>query len=85
VSTLDGGKSDRPKSKPKVQKNFPPPKTEYTSQALFFKHLVALEVKRFHYARRNKKGLCCEVNIPKSNWNEDYFSFNRNLMMYVPE
>jgi hypothetical protein len=65
VSTLDGGKSDRPKSKPKVQKNFPPPKTEYTSQALFFKHLVALEVKRFHYARRNKKGLCCEVKLPK--------------------
>ena len=62
VSTLDGVQtSKRPKSNPKVNKNFPPPKPEYTSQALFFKHLVALEVKRFHYARRNKKGLFCEV------------------------
>ena len=41
VSTLDGGKSERSKSKPKVQKNFPPPQPEYTSQALFFKHLVS--------------------------------------------
>ena len=49
---------------PKVTKNFPPPEPEYTSGSLFLKHLFALEVKRFHYARRNKKGFFCEILLP---------------------
>jgi len=43
--------------KPKVTKNFPPPEPEYTSGTLFMKHLFALQIKRFHHSRRNKKGI----------------------------
>ena len=49
---------------PKVTKNFPAPEPEYTSGSLFLKHLFALEVKRFHYAKRNKKGFFCEILLP---------------------
>ncbi len=56
VDTID------PDQKPKVSKNFPPPIPEYSSQSLFIKHLFALEVKRFHHSKRNKKGMFCEVS-----------------------
>lgn len=32
--------------------------------SLFFIHLWALIVKRLHYFRRDKKGLCCELILP---------------------
>ena len=48
---------------PKVARNFPPPEPEYTSSSLFLKHLMALEIKRFHHAKRNKKGMFCEVSF----------------------
>ena len=49
-------------SKAKVNKNFPPPEPEYTSGTLFMKHIFALQIKRFHHSKRNKKGMFCEVN-----------------------
>ena len=57
VATTDNDKEAR------VKKNFPPPEPEYTAGTLFMKHLFALEVKRFHHAKRNKKGFFCEVQI----------------------
>ena len=29
--------------------------------SMAFKHIVALEIKKFHHAKRNKKGWLCEV------------------------
>ena len=50
-------------TKPKVTRNSPPPIPEYTSGTLFAKHIFALQVKRFHHSKRNKKGVFCEVSI----------------------
>ena len=30
-------------------------------RALTIKHIVALQIKRFHHSKRNKKGFICEV------------------------
>ena len=61
---------------PKVARNFPPPEPEYTSSSLFLKHLMALEIKRFHHAKRNKKGMFCEVSSRKcQNLYSNYFCF----------
>ena len=49
-------------TKPKVSRNSPPPIPEYTSGTLFAKHIFALQVKRFHHSKRNKKGVFCEVS-----------------------
>ncbi len=32
-----------------------------SSCSLFWRHVKALEIKRFHHSKRNKKGILCEV------------------------
>ena len=31
---------------------------------LLLKHVAALEIKRFHHSKRNKKGILCEIIMP---------------------
>ena len=31
---------------------------------LILKHVAALEIKRFHHSKRNKKGILCEIIMP---------------------
>ena len=61
LSDMEVDTFETTEQKPKVSKNFPPPVPEYSSQSLFLKHMFALEVKRFHHSKRNKKGMFCEV------------------------
>lgn len=41
----------------------------HAQHGLFWRHIAALSIKRFHHSRRNKKGILCEVaishNLPK--------------------
>ena len=36
----------------------------YPSSRLILKHIAALEIKRFHHSKRNRKGLLCEIVMP---------------------
>eukprot|EP00094_Tigriopus_californicus_P002639 TCALIF_02551-PA protein Name:"Similar to Abca7 ATP-binding cassette sub-family A member 7 (Rattus norvegicus)" AED:0.06 eAED:0.06 QI:3223/1/1/1/0.88/0.92/28/283/1389 len=49
--------------KPKMQNPVKPPENEGPT-SLFWKHIKALEIKRFHHSKRNKKGMLCEVILP---------------------
>ncbi|XP_023327394.1 ATP-binding cassette sub-family A member 2 [Eurytemora carolleeae] len=35
-----------------------------TGKPLVLKHIMALEIKRFHHSKRNKKGFMCEILLP---------------------
>ena len=40
-----------------------------SSNQLFWRHIKALEIKRLHHSKRNKKGMLCEVwNILENYW-----------------
>ena len=43
-----------------ISKQSPP----YPSSRLILKHIAALEIKRFHHSKRNRKGLLCEIVMP---------------------
>lgn len=32
-------------------------------RSLFWRHIKALQIKRFHHSKRNKKGILCEVKL----------------------
>ena len=59
-----------PKKKPIIIKKAETKKEEDEEptakcRSLFWQHIKALQIKRFHHSKRNKKGLLCEVRITR--------------------
>ena len=63
-STGPGGRSKvTPISSPRKYQH-QQPAGEVAGLTLFWKHIKALEIKRFHHSKRNKKGMLCEILLP---------------------